>query len=306
MDRISKIESLVGQTVRRDISRLVNDAKGNIGAAASSILSHVNPHIAIISGFFIQFAEPPSPETDGLNGTAQLAAALLSMGIEVTVITDAPCAKAMWAVLTEVPYPVRLEVVGTTKREVLDLRERLSVQRHPPTHIVAIERVAPGADGRPYREHGWDMSDVTAPLDLLFHDENWDRPWKTIGIGDGGNEMGMGSLSSEVVKNNIPNGDLIASRTPADFLIVSGVSNWGAYGLIGAMAALKPEYVTALFRHFTGEMEQRYLKASVELGQAVDDSRVDRPGRPQMSIDRLKIDEHIEVIQRIRHVAENG
>src|SRR5471032_3345095 len=96
-DVIEQIEALVGQQVRRDISRLVTFSRGNLVKAAQSIANHPSPHIGIICGFFVRHAQPPSPETDGLNGMAQLAAGLLAAGIPVTVITDAPCAKAVWA-----------------------------------------------------------------------------------------------------------------------------------------------------------------------------------------------------------------
>jgi len=304
--RTLAIEELVGRTIRRDISRLVDAARGNIERAAQSILASEQPHICIIAGFFIRYAEPPSAETDGLMGTAHLAAAFSNLGYRVTVITDAPCAKAMWATLTEVPFAIRMEIVGVDKDQVLELRERLMSIDHPPTHLIAIERASPGSDGKPHREHGWDMSPETAPLDLLFHDDKWTAPWVTIGIGDGGNEIGMGSLPRDVVQNDIPNGPLIASTTPCDYLIVASIANWGAYALIGAMASLSPNSRAKLFEHFTGVMEEKYLTTAVELGQAIDDSRMDRPGKPQMSCDRLPLQDHIAVIEQIRStVGEN-
>jgi hypothetical protein len=297
---ISQIEKLVGQNNWRNISRLTKFAEGNIEAAARSILACEKPHIAIVAGFFIRFAEPPSPETDGLNGTAHLATAFSKAGYDVTVVTDVPCAKAMWATLTAAPMPIKLEVVDVNRDSVIELRTRLANQSNPPTHFIAIERASPSSDGKPHREHGSDMSGETAPLDLLFHDPNWDRPWATIGIGDGGNEIGMGSLPQGIVESDIPNGELIASHTPADFLLVAGVSNWGAYGLLASIALLEPSLQSVLLENFTGEMEKKFLEAAVELGQAVDDSRLDRPGKPQMTIDRLPVEDHMKIIDDIR------
>lgn len=300
MARIAAVERLVGRTIRRDISRLVAFAQGNIASAARSIAQCERPHIAIVAGFFIRFAEPPSPETDGLNGLAHLAAAFAEAGFEVTVVTDAPCAKAIWAILTEVPHPVRLEVVDVNRQQVIELRNRLEALPNPPTHFVAIERVSPGSDGKPHREHGWDMSAETAPLHLLFEEEGWMRRWTTIGIGDGGNEIGMGRLPEEIVKRDIPNGDLIAASTSADHLIVSAVSNWGAYALLAAVALIRPDIRAQMLKHFTPERENAFLKAAVELGQAIDDSRLDRPGKPQMSVDRLPVEEHMAMVSEIR------
>lgn len=299
-DRLDRLEEIVSKNVRRDITRMVAYAKGNIEAAARSIIDTPDPHVAIVSGFFIRHAEPPSPETDGLNGTAHLAAALTSAGIKTTVITDAPCAKALWAILTEAPAGIDLEIVDVNEESVKQLRERLSMCTVPPTHMVAIERVSPGSDGLPHREHGWDMTAETAPLHLLFQDPEWTRPWKTIGIGDGGNEIGMGRLPAEIIENDIPNGRLIAASIAADFLIVAGVSNWGAYGLVGALELLRPIPSPNFFTHFTPEMEVVFLKAAVQLGQAIDDSRPDRMGKPQMSVDRIPVEDHASLIEEIR------
>jgi len=299
-DRIDRIEALIGQQVRRNISRLVQCAKGNLAKAADSIAVTPAPHIAIVAGFFIRHANPPSPETDGLNGMAHLAAGFLAAGFRVTVITDAPCAKAVWAVVDTLPAGAELEIVGVDERAVRRLRRRLEDQATPLTHLIAVERVAPGPDGKPHREHGWDMSRETAPLHLLFHEAGWDRRWTTIGIGDGGNEIGMGSLPAEIIAADIANGPLIASQTPCDYVIVAGVSNWGAYGLLGSVASLRADLAPALLRYFNRDKEREFLAAAVELGQAVDDCRLDQPAQQQMSVDRVPLDQHADLVERIR------
>jgi len=297
---IDQIEALVGQTVRRDISRLAAFARGNLEKAAQSIADHPAPHVGIICGFFVRHGEPPSPETDGLNGMGQLAAGLMAAGIPVTVITDAPCAKAVWAVTDVLPGKVDLRVVSVSDRAVRALRDQLEAEAHPLTHLVAIERCALGSDGKPHREHGWDISNDTAPLDYLYEDAGWSASWKTIGIGDGGNEIGMGVLPKALVESDIPNGKLIAATTGADYLLVSGVANWGAYGLLGALAVLRPDLKTPLLSHFGGELEHTILKSAVDLGQAIDDSRVDRLGQLQMTIDRLPLEDHVRIIDGIK------
>ncbi len=298
------LEASMGRKVRRDITRLVDFAKGNLEKAATSIADHPAPHVGIICGFFVRHAEPPSPETDGLNGLAQLAAGLTEAGIKVTAITDAPCAKAVWAVTKVLPHEVGLEVVSVDARSVRNLRGNLERSDTPLTHIIAIERCSLGSDGKPHREHGWDISGDTAPLDYLFEDAGWTSPWKTIGIGDGGNEIGMGVLPLDIVERDIPNGSLIAAKTGADFLLVSGVANWGAYGLLAALAAAKPELAGKLLKHFNGDFETSVLDAAVNVGQAIDDSRVDRLGQLQMTIDRLPLEEHIAVIDDLKSIVE--
>jgi hypothetical protein len=302
-DRIAVIESIMGRTVRRDISRLTCFARGNLAAAAKSIAEHPSPHVGVVTGFFVRHAEPPSPETDGLNGMGQLAAGLVSAGIEVTLISDAPCAKAVWAVTDVLPIKTRLEIVAVDADAVRRLRSHLATMAKPITHLVAIERCALGADGKPHREHGWDISNDTAPMDLLFAEPGWNCPWVTIGIGDGGNEIGMGVLPKEIVEQDIPNGHLIAARTPADFLLVAGVANWGAYGLLAAIAVLRPDLSPRLLQHFGGELEEIILRSAVDLGQAIDDSRLDRLGQLQMTIDRLPLETHVQLLEEIKAIA---
>lgn len=299
---IDAMERIVGRTIRRDITNLVEFARGDLVAAATSIAEHPDPHVAIICGFFVRHAEPPSPETDGFNGMAQLAAGLLAAGARVTVITDAPCAKAAWAVTKVLPGRVRLEIVDVDADSVRSLRDRL-VAGDTPTHLVAIERCSLAKDGKPHREHGWDISGDTAPLDYLFQDEGWEAPWATIGIGDGGNEIGMGNLPAEIVERDIPNGSTIAAVTGADHLLVAGVANWGAYALLTAIASLDHARREALLTHFTADFESAVLTAAVEIGQAIDDSRVDRPGQLQMTIDRLPLEEHVAIIDELRFAA---
>jgi Domain of unknown function (DUF4392) len=54
-----------------------------------------------------------------------------------------------------------------------------------------------------------------------------------ISIGDGGNEVGMGSVLEKVQKN-INNGEKIAAITYCDHLLVTDTSNFGGYALVNA------------------------------------------------------------------------
>ena len=90
----------------------------------------------------------------------------------------------------------------------------------------------------PRNMRGEDVSPWSAPLDRLFTA----GPWRTIAIGDGGNEVGMGALPAGLVAREVPLGSTIACVTPAEFLITAGVSHWGAYGLIAGLAVREPAW----------------------------------------------------------------
>ena len=64
-----------------------------------------------------------------------------------------------------------------------------------------------------------------------------DRGLQTVGIGDGGNELGLGSLHAEICKA-VPLGPQIGCVVPSDAPLVASVSNWGGFALTCALAVL--------------------------------------------------------------------
>jgi len=88
------------------------------------------------------------------------------------------------------------------------------------------------------------MSHLIAPLEniLPYNDDlsPYPKPRKmrSIGIGDGGNEVGMGKVYGKVLSSKIANAQEIACVVPTDHLIIASVSNWGGYALSAATAVL--------------------------------------------------------------------
>jgi hypothetical protein len=141
---------------------------------------------------------------------------------------------------------------------------------------------------------GRDITEHTAPAHLLF--EAGQPDLTTIGIGDGGNEIGMGKVPWEVIERNIPNGRQIACRVATDHLIVTGVSNWGAYGLAAGVRLLRgaphdPEL-------FDPRREQKLLQRMVEDGPLVEGVT----GRREPLVDALPFDRYAGVLSEIGHI----
>ena len=134
----------------------------------------------------------------------------------------------------------------------------------------------------------------TSPLHLLFEDAARLPRLTTIGIGDGGNEIGMGKIPWDVIRRNVPNGGLIACRVPTDHLIVCGVSNWGAYALAAGVALLRGAKLDPAL--FDVERERELLRIMVEKGPLVDGVT----GRPTVSVDGLPFDEYVKPLLRIK------
>jgi hypothetical protein len=84
---------------------------------------------------------------------------------------------------------------------------------------------------------GLPIDDYAAPLWTLFEGSTRPAGVVTLGLLDGGNEIGAGSIPWEVIRDRVANGGAIACRVPTDFTLVAGISNWAAYGLSLALAA---------------------------------------------------------------------
>jgi len=287
---------LCNQDVGRGTAALAQAAGGDLGAAACSIVDHPRPRVAIVTGWFIPTSSPPAPETDGINGAVHLAAGLVSAGMQAILVTDAPCASALRAATTAVTEEIPITVVEPSTGAVDGLSDAWIAGGAPPSHLVAIERVGPAADGRLLGQYGFDFTPHCAPFHRLFEGAIGARPWITIGIGDGGNEIGMGKLPRGLIAQQVPMGDRIACVVPCDYLVVAGVSNWGAFGLLAALALLRPDLRDAFTRHFDPATDWRMLVAAVDQGPAVDGS----PERQQYTVDGMPWRRHGDLIDQLR------
>ncbi len=277
-------------------------ARGGLLGAARSIAGHVEPRVVILTGFMVAHADPPLPETDGPVGAAHLAAGLLAAGVECSLLTDEPCAGAVVAALHAAGVAEsRLRTVAASEdraRDTETLALRLATARDAPTHTIAIERVGPAHDGVPRNHRGRSIAHATAPLERIFELPGAVR----IGVGDGGNELGMGKLGRTAVGRAVPRGFDVACRVACDHLVLAGVSNWGAIGLLGALACSLPERADALLARLTPEHDARILRAAVDDGPAVDGTLA----RRAYSVDGLGPEHHARVIREVVALARTA
>jgi hypothetical protein len=88
-----------------------------------------------------------------------------------------------------------------------------------------------------------ELGDLTAPTDELLRAARR-RGTISVAIGDAGNELGCGLIREEIESilgsrgRCQTCGGSIASAEAADVLVMAAVSNWGAYGVAAALAAL--------------------------------------------------------------------
>jgi hypothetical protein len=307
---------------------LINACPDDFRLACTSLAQTSQARLAIVTGFYIPTAQPPAAETDGPLGAVFLARALVPLGIRVALLTDAFAARALRAGLAAcgLRHQVTLIVLPAAARSTTPDAYCQTVLKQVPfalTHVLAIERVGPshtleslqrqmqleGALGQAYLdfldacpiEHqnrchtmrGRDITDFMSPAHHLLEWANHQETITTIGIGDGGNELGMGKVPWDVIHRNIPKGGLVACRVPAQHVIVCGISNWGAYGLAAGVWQVLGRRLHPLLAD--PENERKILQAMVEHGPLVDGVTA----QPALTVDSFAFDEYIKVLPKL-------
>jgi D-glutamate cyclase len=255
-----QIESLIHQDPgQRGLNPIDRDGafsltKGHFEKASRSLFLKARK-IAIVTGFNILVnAAPPAPETDGPPGALALARVLRELERDVCLVCD----DKNTAVLQELAddFDIPLKTIPASDGEHWCDR---FLKDYKPDHLVSIEhpgpsycpksipasfkdrflaQVDPQHHNRAQNMAGVALGALAPETYHLF--EKASKDVVTIGIGDGGNEMGMGALPWTVLAETISGGlgGQIACRIPCQHLIVSGVSNWAAYALCAALMIL--------------------------------------------------------------------
>jgi D-glutamate cyclase len=279
---------------------------GHLEAAATH-LARFGKRVAIVTGFYIPAGDPPAVETDGPPGALVLAQTLLSLGIESLVITDGFCFDALSAAARNsgypaerlIPYPdlhdARLTRGATSRwrtefferRPGRDLSHLIAVERVGPSHTTEslarqvrvgesprdrfLDKVPPEHRDHCHNMRGENIDRFAGDVHRLFEEVATVVPGvKTIGIGDGANEIGMGAVPWEDLERRLAGeqSGRVPCRIATDWNIVAGTSNWGAYALAAAAALLRGN-VSAV-APFDCRQQQAVLESLVAHGPAVD------------------------------------
>ncbi|XP_065184444.1 D-glutamate cyclase, mitochondrial-like [Sycon ciliatum] len=283
--------------------------EGDLLRSALSLSSR-HRRVVVATGFPC-VPEPPHEETDGLPGAIALIRAVQALGADDVVLLCDVDVESLYREVAEFSYakgilskPVHLQVVHMTDSEQDIVAEVATFD-----HLIAIERVSPNVQGLYYSMTGRDLSTHCSPIDRWFSAALCSSTTMTTGIGDGGNEVGMAKVHDQVVAH-VPLGEEIVSSVRTDYLISSGVSNWGGYALAASLYALQACTVHSYYtRYGLGEhqapdhhqflpdveMERKLLAKLNEL-QVLDGTRPEQA----MSVDGFLFDDlHAGVIESI-------
>jgi hypothetical protein len=231
--------------------------------------------VLIVTGFYIRRAN--APETDGPPGAVALGRALARAGKHVLLMTDKRNCASLEACARSIS-DLHTDCVEDPEKMPMDM-----------DLLVFIERPGQAADGRYYNMKGADIGDVVAPLDKMAA---WAmrRDIAVLGIGDGGNEAGMGPLY-DLLAVSMPHDAPCLSRVPATVCLPVDVSNWGAYALTAALSVF--------YRRWLGldeGEEEAMLQALLRAG-AVDGVT----GVSSLSVDGVELRELNEMTLRIKN-----
>ena len=292
---------------------LVLDATEKLLSAVGEAKSPEKKTVIITTGFVV----PPwiEAETDGPVGAMSLARSL-SLGFDLTpILVTEPSSVAKLSVLGQqagfrvagyekaTKVPRRMVVEGFTldyqraKKESEDLLRRVS-----PGAIISVEKASPNRKKVFHSGIGVDVSSLSSKVDALI-DSAREIGIPTIGIGDAGNEIGMGVIEDSV-RDILPTGkdcgcpchSGVASAVPTDSLIVTGTSNWGCSAI---EAMLSYHFQSPELLH-DGAMEEFLIRAAASAG-FIDPAS----GFAEAGVDAIPAKVHAAMIEVLNFIAKS-
>jgi len=220
------IKNIITDNDKRGISMLLPHVSDTVCEDAANIILN-NPNKAIIlTGFYILSAG--AAETDGPIGAIAIGNALKKIGYQVTYITDEFSQPPIKKVLSA---DDNLEIFPMQNHEQSAITADKMISDLNPSLIISIERCGPTVDGDYLNSRGKKIEEFNSKTEYLLNNNI-----PSIGIGDGGNEIGMGNLK-HIIKNSteLSNPPCI---TTTDLLIPASTSNWGGYGLVAGLSKM--------------------------------------------------------------------
>ena len=218
------MEDIILSNDKRGISDLRRHIASDYCENSVDVIPRLPSTIGITTGFYILSAN--APETDGPPGAIAIGNALEKMGHNVFYVTDKYTVPIMEKYISEKSSIVEFPITNVT--DSVSFSKQV-IRKKSPSLLISVERCGASEDGIYRNMRDVDISNYTAKIDTLF-----DLFPTSIGIGDGGNEIGLGNVAKWVTKSQ----ELVQfpARTKVTKLILSSVSNWGAYGLVAALS----------------------------------------------------------------------
>jgi hypothetical protein len=242
IDRLITIELSMPWMSKGVVRKLYEKARGEkplTQEIAESILDQPGGRVGLVTGIVDEHL--PQGEIDGPVGAAVLGRALSLVGYPVSIFLEEPIIGVFQAVCEALEWS-DYEVVNTSRLKNDEALDREADKIHI---AVAIEKLGVNKKGVRHSIQGTPLpaSEEPSPDRMIERLNTLGK--MTIGIGDGGNEIGCGKLydyARQVVPYGIDCGcpchGGIVTPTSTQHLLPAAVSNWGAYGVVTALALI--------------------------------------------------------------------
>jgi hypothetical protein len=279
------------------IPLLYQTARGNAPIsyeAAKAILNLPGANVGILTGAAVPDFLPLG-ENDGPPGAMALAIALHKLGYKVSILTEGELQTIFDGLfgLFGQSFPI-ITLAKDDPEDHAGTAADLNI-------LVSIEKLGSNRKHVMHGATGTSRNGTRAHVDGLVQRMN--KAGKlTIGIGDGGNEIGFGKIF-EAARDLVdygkqckcPCGDGIVTVTATQYLYPVAVSNWGAYAVAAALAALtgKPEIL------HTPQAEMDMLRLATKL-----DCRDGATGAARDFVDGVPAETSAAIVQILKTLAE--
>lgn len=243
LDRLINIE-MRGPGLPRGLKwtmfMLAREAAGmSLVAAAALEFDRTPARVLLVSGAAVP-GHMPVGENDGPIGTVVLARTLTRIGHRVSILTDPVAAEPFRGLLRSIGLDVPVLEIGLDDRA---LQERLAAEHDI---VCGIERLGGNVNGIIYGATGHSRAPFRANLDHLI-DCARRAGKRTVGVGDGGNEIGFGNVRERLMEalphyayaHVTPCGGGVYSAVRTDVLLVANTSNMGAHAIAAGLALLR-------------------------------------------------------------------
>ncbi|KAA0164477.1 hypothetical protein FNF31_02401 [Cafeteria roenbergensis] len=268
-------------------------------------------HPLVLTGFPCRLADDPPTENDGPAGAAAIVRLCARLGKSVTVATDA-CNEDVVSKVVQLAWEqghadslaagrgeasgsaltmraVAAAAAGDEADAARALRESRAVAAGCDA-AIAIERAGRAADGSYRTMRGLRMDHIVAPLGAAAEAVAAARDGsagplscRVVGVGDGGNEMGMGAVVDQV-RAHIALGETVACVEECDFLVAAGVSNWGGWALCAGAEALFRELARDESAYAAADAAAAEAGMSADAAAAAVPAAPATPGRPGLAL----------------------
>ena len=171
----------------------------------------------------------------------------------------------------------------------------------PPPEALFLKETTPDKRDRCLNMRGESIHRHTAKIHRLFEIvESGPRAISTIGIVDGGNEIGCGTIPWELIHESTPSGrgGQIACRIATNHTVLAGVSNWGGYAL--ATAVLHRRQQTSLMCDWDTNSERNCIEQLVRYGHLVDGITA----LAEPTVDGLPMETYLQALAGMRRAVD--